>query len=75
VSWFRNLFDARRNIALWHREYNEQRPHSSLGYLTPQQAAQTGGGQPPSPLHPIVLHRGHPSTLPSGSLALRVDGA
>jgi putative transposase len=35
VSWFRNLFDARRKIGAWRREYNEERPHSSLNYLTP----------------------------------------
>jgi hypothetical protein len=39
VSWFENLFDARRKIIAWQREYNEERPHSSLGYLTPQEFA------------------------------------
>ena len=39
VSWFRNLFDARRKIADWRREYNEQRPHSSLNYKTPMEFA------------------------------------
>jgi hypothetical protein len=28
VSWFQNLFDARRKIAAWRIEYNEERPHS-----------------------------------------------
>src|SRR5438445_6910175 len=32
VSWFQNLFDARRKITAWKIEYNEERPHSSLGY-------------------------------------------
>ena len=32
VSWFGNLFEARRKIAAWREEYNEERPHSSLGY-------------------------------------------
>jgi len=40
LSWFQNLFDARRKIAAWRTEYNEQRPHSSLGYRTPNQFAQ-----------------------------------
>jgi putative transposase len=35
VSWFENLWDARRKIAAWQEEYNERRPHSSLGYQTP----------------------------------------
>ena len=39
VSWFENLFDARRKIADWRTDYNEQRPHSSLGYRTPNEFA------------------------------------
>lgn len=39
VSWFQNLFDARRKIAAWQKEYNEERPHSSLGYKTPNEFA------------------------------------
>jgi putative transposase len=39
VSWFQNLFDARRKIAAWRKEYNEERPHSSLGYKTPKEFA------------------------------------
>ena len=41
VSWFQNLFDAKRKIATWKIEYNEERPHSSLGYLTPKEFAAT----------------------------------
>jgi putative transposase len=40
VSWFQNLFDARRKIAAWRKEYNEERPHSSLGHKTPKEFAQ-----------------------------------
>ena len=39
VSWFQNLFDARRKIAAWRTEYNEERPHSSLGHQTPKEFA------------------------------------
>lgn len=39
LSWFQNLFEARRKIAAWRKEYNEQRPHSSLGYRTPTEFA------------------------------------
>jgi putative transposase len=35
VNWFENLWDARQKIAAWRVEYNEERPHSSLGYQTP----------------------------------------
>jgi putative transposase len=39
-SWFWNLFDARRKISAWQTEYNSRRPHSSLGYLTPDEFAR-----------------------------------
>ena len=39
VNWFQNLFDARSKIAAWRTEYNEARPHSSLGYKTPKEFA------------------------------------
>lgn len=39
ASWFQNLFDARRKITAWRKEYNEERPHSSLGYRTPAEFA------------------------------------
>ena len=35
VQWFRNRIDAPVSIEQWRRHYNEVRPHSSLGYLTP----------------------------------------
>ena len=40
LSWFQNLFDARGKIAVWRTEYNEERPHSSLGYRTPKEFAE-----------------------------------
>jgi putative transposase len=39
ASWFRNLFDARRQIESWRGHYNTDRPHSSLGYRTPEEFA------------------------------------
>jgi putative transposase len=39
VNWFGNLFDARRKITLWRRDYNAARPHSSLAYRTPNEFA------------------------------------
>jgi putative transposase len=35
LEWFRNRLDARITIGEWRRHYNETRPHSSLGNLTP----------------------------------------
>ena len=40
ASWFRNLADARTKISNWHQEYNSERPHSSLGYRTPNEFAE-----------------------------------
>ena len=34
-EWFRSLREARVVIETWRRFYNTERPHSSLGYLTP----------------------------------------
>jgi transposase InsO family protein len=46
VSWFQNLFDARRKIALWRHDDNKRRPHNSLNYLTPVEfARQTSCGK------------------------------
>lgn len=39
-NWFRSLNDARATIAAWKDYYNEARPHSSLGYLTPAEYAE-----------------------------------
>ena len=35
LEWFRSRAEARIVIEAWRRHYNEVRPHSSLGYLTP----------------------------------------
>jgi putative transposase len=35
LQWFRHRVDARVGAEQWRRHYNEVRPHSSLGYLTP----------------------------------------
>jgi transposase InsO family protein len=43
VSWFTNLWDARRKVTRWRTEYNEQRPHGSLGYRTPAEFAKAVG--------------------------------
>ena len=40
THWFLSLADARDKIELWRRDYNESRPHMSLGYLTPVEFAE-----------------------------------
>jgi putative transposase len=40
--WFMSLEDAREKAEQWRRDYNQMRPHSSLGNLSPEEyAAQT----------------------------------
>lgn len=40
MEWFRNRVDAKIVIESWRRYYNEVRPHSSLGNLTPAEFKQ-----------------------------------
>jgi putative transposase len=39
-NWFTTLADARQTIEQWRQDYNQRRPHSSLGYRTPEEFAQ-----------------------------------
>ena len=39
LNWFRSIEHARRVIEEWRIDYNETRPHSSLGFLTPKEFA------------------------------------
>jgi putative transposase len=38
-QWFETLAQARQEIALWRRDYNEVRPHSAIGRIPPAQFA------------------------------------
>jgi putative transposase len=40
MEWFRSRAEARVVIEQWRIHYNEDRPHSTLGYLTPMQFKQ-----------------------------------
>lgn len=54
--WFVNLLEAQERIEAWRQDYNQERPHSSLGYQTPLEfAAQAAarGASPPTPLASI----------------------
>src|SRR6187399_1317611 len=41
MEWFRNRVEAATVIEQWRRHYNQVRPHSSLGYLTPSEFKST----------------------------------
>ncbi|OGA86857.1 MAG: transposase [Burkholderiales bacterium GWA2_64_37] len=53
-SWFESLHQARTAVAVWRTDYNEVRPHSSLGRMTPARFAELhrqragDAAQPPS---------------------------
>ena len=38
--WFLGLADARQIVEAWRQDYNQERPHSALGYQTPVEFAQ-----------------------------------
>ena len=40
TNWFISLDDAKQKIEAWRIEYNESRPHSSLGNRTPNEFAE-----------------------------------
>jgi putative transposase len=40
ANWFPTMSEAKRKIEAWREEYNRERPHSSLGYRTPEEFAR-----------------------------------
>lgn len=49
VHWFMTLADAREKMEAWRRFYNEDRPHSAIGYIVPIALAyRDGASDPPS---------------------------
>jgi len=44
-NWFVSLAEARQVIETWRVDYNTARPHSSLGYRTPEEFAREMGGE------------------------------
>jgi putative transposase len=65
--WFVDLADAREKIEAWRVDYNTQRPHSALGYLTPAAFARRATALR-SPTAPCALSLG-----PSPVLAVPED--
>lgn len=48
--WFVSLEEARQQIEAWRQDYNRQRPHSALGYQTPEAFAAARLASPPTPV-------------------------
>jgi putative transposase len=55
VNWFRNLWQARVRVEAWRKEYNSARPHSSLGYRTPEAFRKAYAPSPRSLELPQIL--------------------
>ena len=68
VNWFWNLWEARRKIGAWREHYNTRRPHSQLGYQTPEEFARSLAPSPSSQAD------GAAASLPQGQ-ALRAPAA
>jgi hypothetical protein len=82
VSGFQNLFEARRQIAPWRKDYNQERPYSSLGYLTPHEHAAENSkagygkdaGQNRASLENAKDHVSHFPTAPAaGILQIQIN--
>jgi hypothetical protein len=74
---FVTIFEARRAAAEWQTDYNEFRPHSSLGKLTPREFAEQHKSTHPHnyPWPETALHANAESkivaaTVAAGNLAL-----
>ena len=52
LEWFRSRREAKVLIETWRRHYNEIRPHSSLGYLTPRKFINQSTQEP----HRAIFH-------------------
>ncbi len=48
AHWFMSLADAREKLEDWRKYYNEDRPHSGIGQITPILLHNTGGASGPS---------------------------
>lgn len=62
---FLSLDDARRKIEQWRHQYNRLRPHSSLGYLAPEEFAASHGHLRSEP---AARSAGPANQMPSGAL-------
>ena len=48
AHWFLTLADSREKLETWRRYYNEERPHSAIGYNVPIALHNPGGATSPS---------------------------
>jgi putative transposase len=72
ANWFWNLWDARRKISAWREHYNTCRPHSQLGYRTPEEFARSIAPSPSSESSNATAMppQGHALRAPAAALTL-----
>ena len=58
-NWFLDLDDARKIIEAWRIDYNTKRPHSALGYATPEEFASSLQGHAPGEMTISARHGQH----------------
>ena len=46
AHWFLSMDDAKAKIGAWRRDYNENRPHSALGWIPPAEFARRDRSKP-----------------------------
>ena len=56
AGWFLDLEDAKSTIETWRIDYNTCRPHSALGYATPEEFASSLQGHAPGEMTTSVQH-------------------
>jgi putative transposase len=56
--WFADLEEAREKIETWRQDYNQRRPHSALGYRTPEEFAAQIEARRASPPTPVAFPLG-----------------
>ncbi len=64
ASWFLSLADARERIEDWRCHYNEDRPHTALGGLTPRAFANQAVK--------VTLHQLRTRTTSCGQVTLKI---
>jgi putative transposase len=67
-NWFLDLAEACRIIEAWRQDYNQCRPHSALGYRTPEEFAKSAAGGCDPQLESAMLETPNPENV-----SLRLD--
>jgi putative transposase len=66
--WFGDLEEAREKIETWRQDYNQRRPHSALGYRTPEEFAAQVAARRASPPTPVAIPQGNLTNSPELAL-------